>query len=158
MDDEKKLADAKQVYQTLCSAIEKRDWSFERDDEHLVVHFGVQGDDLPMKFVLAVDVGAQLIYLTSPLPFNMSESKRLEGAIVTCVATYGLNDGCFDYDIADGSIAFRMTAHFMESRIGEELLQYMISCACATVDHYNDMFFAVDKGFLSVSDFIAKES
>lgn len=157
MVDEKKLANAQRVYQTLCSAIERRNWSFERDDEKLIVNFGVQGDDLPMHFILAVDAGSQMLYLSSPLPFNMCESKRLEGAIVTCVATYGLNDGCFDYDITDGSISFRMTAYFMESRVGEDLLQYMISCAGATVDHYNDRFLAVDKGFLSVSDFIAKE-
>ncbi|MBR3837348.1 MAG: hypothetical protein IKJ74_04295 [Clostridia bacterium] len=157
MADEKKTALAKQVYQTLCEAIESRNWSFEKDEEKLLVHFGVRGDDLPMQFVLVIDVERQLIRLMSPLPFKMSESKRMEGAIATCVATFGMADGSFDYDLEDGSIIFRMTASFRESVIGEGLFQYMISCSCATVDKYNDKFLAIDKGVLSITDFIEKK-
>ena len=156
MSDEKKMELAKQVYKTLCDAIENRDWKFGKDEEKLLVHFGVNGDDIPMQFILVVDAERQLIRLMSPLPFKMSEAKRMEGAIATCAATYGMADGSFDYDLSDGEIVFRMTASFRESLIGEGLFQYMISCACAMVDQYNDMFLAVDKGLLSVTDFIAK--
>ena len=38
----------------------------------------------------------------------------------------------------------------------EDVLQYMISCAVATVDDYNDMFQALDKGYLSLEAFINK--
>ena len=110
-----------------------------------------------MQFVLVIDVERQLIRLMSPLPFKMSESKRMEGAIATCVATFGMADGSFDYDLEDGSIIFRMTASFRESVIGEGLFQYMISCSCATVDKYNDKFLAIDKGVLSITDFIEKK-
>ena len=34
----------------------------------------------------------------------------------------------------------------------------MISCACAMVDKYNDQFLALDKGIMSIADFIAKNS
>ena len=80
----------------------------------------------------------------------------MEGAIATCAASYGLADGSFDYDLSDGQITFRMTASFRESEIGEELLQYMVSCACVTVDEYNDKFLAIDKGLISIDDFINK--
>jgi len=86
----------------------------------------------------------------------MSEDKRMEGAIATCVASFGMADGSFDYDLAVGRIVFRMTASFRESVIGEGLFQYMISCACAMVDEYNDKFLAIDKGLMSINDFIAK--
>lgn len=91
------------------------------------------------------------------MPFKMAEDKRMEGAIVTCVANFGMVDGSFDYDVADGTIVFRMTASFRESVIGDGLFQYMISCSCAMVDAYNDKFLAINKGILSVEDFIAKE-
>ena len=158
MSDEKKMELAKQVYKTLCDAIENREWKFGKDEEKLLVHFGVNGDDIPMQFILVVDAERQLIRLMSPLPFKMSEAKRMEGAIATCAATYGMADGSFDYDLSDGEIVFRMTASFRESLIGEGLFQYMISCACAMVDKYNDMFLAIDKGLLSITDFIAKQS
>lgn len=156
MVDEKKMELAKQVYQTLCEAIERREWNFGKDEEKLLVHFGVSGDDFPMKFILIVDAERQLIRLMSPMPFKMSESKRMEGAIATCAASFGMADGSFDYDLSDGTIVFRMTASFRESIIGEGLFQYMISCSCAMVDKYNDQFFALDKGIMSITDFIAK--
>lgn len=158
MIDEKKMELAKQVYQTLCSAIERRNWKYGKDEEKLLVHFGVNGDDIPMQFVLVVDAERQLIRVMSPLPFKMSEGKRMEGAIATCAASYGMADGSFDYDLSDGEIVFRMTASFRESVIGEGLFQYMISCSCAMVDKYNEQFLALDKGLMSISDFIAKES
>ena len=80
----------------------------------------------------------------------------MEGAIATCAASFGMADGSFDYDLSDGTIVFRMTASFRESLIGEGLFQYMISCSCAMVDKYNDQFLALDKGIMSITDFIAK--
>ncbi len=154
MNEENKIKLANRVYKTLCNAIEKRNWTFERDDTELLVHFGVSGDDIPMQFVLIVDAQRQLVRLASLLPFKMSEAKRVEGAVATCAATYSLNDGCFDYDINDGSIAFRMTASFVNSVINEELFQYMIACACVTVDEYNDRFLALDKGATTIAEFI----
>ena len=156
MADEKKIELAKQVYQTLCESIEKREWKYGKDEEKLIVHFGVSGDDLPMNFVISVDEERQLIRLMSPLPFKMGESKRMEGAIATCVASYGMADGSFDYDLSDGEIVFRMTASFRDSVIGEGLFQYLISCSCAMVDKYNDQFLAIDKDIMSITDFIKK--
>lgn len=156
MVDEKKMELAKQVYQTLCDAIERREWNFGKDEEKLLVHFGVSGDDIPMQFILIVDAERQLIRLMSPMPFKMSESKRMEGAIATCAASFGMADGSFDYDLSDGTIVFRMTASFRESLIGEGLFLYLISCSYVMVDKYNDQFLALDKGVMSITDFIAK--
>lgn len=158
MADEKKMELAKQVYATLCAAIDKREWNYQKDEDKLVAYFGVSGDDIPMQFILIVDAERQLIRVMSPLPFKMSESKRMEGAIATCVASYGMADGSFDYDLSDGTIVFRMTASFRESLIGEGLFQYLISCSCAMVDAYNDKFLAIDKGLLSITDFISSRS
>ncbi len=157
MESENKLENAMLAYRTICSALDARDWKYEKDNDELLVHFGVNGEDLLMNFIIVADAERQLIRLMSPLPFNMSEDKRLEGAIATCVATYGMADGSFDYDLSNGRIVFRMTQCFRSSVIGEELIQYMISCACAMVDKYNDQFLALDKGVMSISDFMKKE-
>lgn len=158
MGEENKVVLAKQVYKTLCDAIEKREWNFNKDEESLVVYFGVSGDDIPMQFILVVDAERQLIRVMSPLPFKMSEDKRIEGAVATCAASFGMVDGNFDYDLSNGAIVFRMTASFRESLIGEGLFQYLISCSCAMVDKYNDKFLAIDKGLMSISDFIAEDN
>ncbi len=149
-------ARAKDLYERMCSFLEKKGWKFTREDEKLLIHFSTAGEDLPMFFVLRIDPERELIRLTSPLPFQFSEDKRIDGAIATCFASYGLADGSFDYDIMDGSVSFRMTASFRNSRVGEELINYMIICSGFTVDKYNDQFLAINKGFLSISDFISK--
>ena len=153
-----KMANAQQVYETLCKALDRRGWKYGKDEEKLLVHFGVRGDDIPMNFIIVVDAERQLVRLMSPLPFKMSEEKRMEGAIATCAATYGMADGSFDYDLSNGEIVFRMTASIRESQLGDGLFQYMISCACAMADKYNDQFLALDKGIMSIADFLAKKS
>ncbi len=157
MADEKKIAQAKTVYDTLCRALENKGWHYEKEEEKFVVHFGVNGDDIPMKMFMLVDVDRQLIRLLSPLPFNFAEDKRIDGALAVCAASYGLTNGSFDYDISDGSVTFRMVQPFDGCIIGEALFDYMISLSCSIVDKYNDTFLAINKGLVSVTDFISKE-
>ncbi len=149
-----KLEKAKKVYDKLCEVFDKKEIKYQKDEEKLIVHLRISGDDLPMYFIMLIDAERQLMRLTSPLPFNLPEDKRIEGAIAACAATYAIAEGCFDYDITDGSISFRMTAPFMESDIGEELFMYMVAYSSTIVDEYNDKFFAVSKGLLSIDDFL----
>lgn len=147
----------KKVYEDLCAALEKRSWPHERHDEDLVITCGVAGEDIPMQFLLMVDSRRQLLRVLSRLPFAVPEDKRVDLAIATCVATYSLADGCFDYDIESGKIEFRLTASFRDSTIGDSLFEYLILCSVQTVDEYNDKFYAISKGFISIEDFISKE-
>ena len=156
MTDELKKKYAERAFSTLCAALNARNWNYQVEEDNLLVHFGVNGDDLPMKFIIFVDVDRQMIRLLSPLSFKMSEDKRVEGAVAVCMATYGMADGSFDYDISDGSISFRMTESFRNCSLGEGVIQYLISCACAMVDQYNDKFLALSKGMISITDFVKK--
>lgn len=156
MDD--KNVSAQQVYNTLCDALDARNWHYNKTEEKLAVTFGVNGDDLPMEFVIIVDEKRQLVRLMSMLPYKMPEDKRVEGAIACIVASYGMVDGSFDFNMEDGAIIFRMTASFRESQLGQGLFTYMIDCSCAMVDRYNDKFLAVGKGIMTIQDFLTSES
>ena len=156
MNDEKKNVLAAQTYQTAIHALEKRGWRFDRRDEKLILYFKVSGDDIPMDMILHVDAGRQVVRLSSPLPFKMSEQKRIEGAVAACAASYGLADGYFEYDIGDGMIVYKVTTAFVDSVIGEAAIHYLVECACALADHYNDLFLALDKGMIDLGTFIAR--
>ena len=67
-------------------------------------------------------------------------------SIAVSCANYYLVNGCFDYDLAQKLISFRMTTAYHDSLIGTGLIAYMIDCACQTVDDYNDKFLMVEKG------------
>ena len=147
---------AKDLYDRMCEYLEKKGWKFEKEDDELIIHFVVSGDDIPMLMILKIDSDRNLIRLLSPIPFNFDEDKRIDGAIATCYVSNRLADGSFAYDIRDGSVAFRLTASFANSRIGTDLIDYMIACSSFTVDAYNDKFLALNKGMISITDFINK--
>lgn len=154
MANEKELKLAKEAYDTLCNTLDEMKWRYDKDEDKLILHLGISGEDIPMEFIVHCDADRQLIRLMSFLPFKISEEKRVEGAIATCHANYLLADGSFDYNLGDGTIIFRMTSSFRESLVGDELFHYMIHVACITVDKYNDQFLMISKGNLSITDFI----
>lgn len=157
MADANEMTLAKTVYADLCASLEKREWHYQKHEDDLAVTFGVAGEDIPMEFVLAVDADRQLLRVFSRLPFTVPEDKRMDLAIATCVASNGLADGSFDYDIAKGTIVFRLTASFRESKIGDGLFEYLVGCSSVTVDAFNDKFLLLCKGLISINDFIAKK-
>ena len=130
---------------------------YEKTPEKMSVHFKMSGDDIPVEIVAAIDAERELIRAFSPLPFTFSEEKRIEGAIATCQANYRLVDGNFDYNMRDGRIIFRMTSSYTQCLISKELLTYMIACLCYTVDDYNDKFFMLNKGSISIEEFFKKD-
>ena len=158
MAEEMNMKKAKQVYNTLIKMLDERDWKYEKHEEDLLIKSGIKGDDLPIEFIVFVKPKNQVVQFLSRLPFNMPEDKRVDGALAVCVANYGLIDGSFDYDLSDGEIRYRLTSSYRESTLGEDLFEYMIMVAASTVDEYNDKFFMLAKGMMSVEDFIAKEN
>lgn len=158
MEKEKLLQQAQTVYETICKSLDSKDWKYERHDDNLTIVSGAQGEDLPMRMIIVVNPDAQVVSLFSPMPFNISEEKRVDAAIAVCVANYGLINGSFDYDLNDGEIRFRLVTSFRESTLSEELFMYMVLVTAKTVDDYNDKFLMVSKGMMSIKQFMEWEN
>ena len=103
---------------------------------------------------LIVDADRQLIILLSVMPFVAPDTKRLDVAIATSIVNNKLVDGSFDYDVTSGHMIFRMTSSFIESEIDSEVFTYMLMVSCHTIDEYNDKFFMLGKGMLSINQFL----
>ena len=157
MAEQKEIKEAKVVYDSLCDMLDEKGIRFEKDVEEMSIHLVMRGEDLPVEIFVVVDADRKLIRAFSPMPFAFSAPKRVEGAIATCQANYRLVDGSFDYNVKDGRIIFRLTSSYRQSLISKELLTYMIACLCYTVDDYNDKFLMIDRGQLSLEDFINRK-
>lgn len=157
MADENKIKQAKTVYNTLCKALDSKKWKYQGHPEDMVVTFTSTGDDIPMEFVVFIDSDRQLVRMLSRLPFKFPEDNRVDGAVATSYINYKLADGSFDYDYSTGEVTFRLTATFIDSLISEDLLLYMVACACYTVDDYNDKLLMVAKGMLPIDRFISED-
>ena len=157
MADNYDMRKAREVFQTLVKMLDTRNWKYEKHEDKLLIKSGIKGDDLPVEFIVVVKPRNEVVQFISQLPFNMPEDKRVDGAIAICVANYGLVDGSFDYDITDGSITFRLTSSYRSSNLGLDLFEYMIMVAASTVDSYNDKFFIISKGVMTLQQFMEQE-
>ena len=149
--------DGKAVYNTLIKMLDAKEWNYKRHDEDLVITTGVRGEDLPMDIILRVLTKLEVVQFISTLPFKMPEDKLVEGAIAVCTANHRMINGSFDYDLSDGEIRFRMASGYSGCEISEDMLYRMLMVGASTVDHYNDKFFMISKGMLSIKDFIEQE-
>lgn len=154
MSEEKDMKQAKAVFMALCAMLDEHDWQYEKFEEDLTIKSGAQGDDLPININIEVDRQRQLVSLLSQMPFSVPESRRTALAVAVSQANNNMVDGSFDYDYLSGRIVFRMTSSYRESLIGKGLFAYMLSCACYTVDEYNDKFLVVAKNEMSVEEIL----
>lgn len=151
------MAKAREVFEGIVSMLDTRDWKYEKFEDDLLIRSGIKGDDLPVEFILFVKPQNQVVQFISKLPFNIPEDKRVDAAIAVSVANYGLVDGSFDYDINDGEIRYRLTSSYRDSYLSHDLFEYMIMCAASTVDQYNDRFFMLAKGMMTIQQFIEQD-
>ncbi len=158
MAEQYDMKKAKEVFNTMIKKLDSIGWKYEKHEEKLLIKSGVKGDDLPVEFIVVVNPRNEVVQFLSAMPFNMPEDKRVDGAIAVCVANYGLVDGSFDYDLSDGEIRFRLTSSYRESILSGDLFEYMIMVAASTVDQYNDKFFMISKGMLTIQQFIEQEN
>ncbi len=158
MAEEFNMDRAKKNFDALCASLDNRGWTYEKMEDKLMIKSGVKGDDLPIEFFVRIIPRNEVVQFISILPFNMPEDKRVDGAIAVCAANYGLIDGSFDYDLSDGEIRYRLTCSYRESVLTDEQLRYMVNCAASTTDDYNDKFFMLAKGMMTVQQFIEQEN
>lgn len=152
------MKDAKRVFDSLVDMLDTRDWKYEKYEDELLIRSGIKGEDLPIEFLMVVKPKNQLVQFLSKLPFTMPDDKRVDGAIAICAANYGLIDGSFDYDITDGEIIFRLNSSYRESILGPDLFEYMIMVSASTIDNYNDKFFMLAKGMITIQQFLEQEN
>ena len=155
MAEQNKLRDAKAVYNTVCRALDKRKWNYTENAEKLTVDIGVRGDDLLIELKVNVDAEKRLVLILSHMPFIVSDDKRIDVAVAVSAVNNLLVDGCFDYDIKSGHMFFRLTNSYIDSTLGEDVFQYMLSCACSTIDEYNDKFLLFAKGMIKLDQFLS---
>ena len=154
MTEEQKLQNARQIYQTMCSALDSYHWNYEKNEEKLTITCSARGDDLPVELTAVVDAGRQLTMVLSQLPVTVPEDKRIDTALAVCVANDMMVHVSFDLDMSSGRIYFRMSNSFIDSQPGEELFFYLILCTCKMVDEYNDRFLMLAKDMIDLKKFI----
>ncbi len=155
MADKKQLKEALATYKSLCSALDKRKWNYTKEEDDLLIRFNVTGDDLQMSFVMMIDADRALVRLMSWLPFNATKNPDAVSQAIL-LANYKMVAGSFDFNHKDGAIAYRLSASYTGAILGDGVFNYMINCAANTVDDYNDELMMLDKGHITLAQFVEK--
>lgn len=151
--DARKQSQAKVVYNTLCSTLDNKKWKYDKEEEKLIIRTGAVGDDLSMKLYIKVDADREVMYLKSPMPFNVPAERINDIMVAITIANWAMLNGCFEMDRNDGYCGFKMVIPFMESIISEQTCKYLINLSCNMIDKYNDKLLAVSQGKMTVAEF-----
>lgn len=151
--DQKKLSEAKIVYNTLCASLDNRKWTYNKDDEKLIVRTSAVGDDLTIKLYIKVDASRSVMFLKSPIPLTVTEQNRNNLIHAITFANWAMLNGMFEMDVDEGYVGFKVVIPFMDSILSEPLCKYLIDMSCRMVDAFNDKLVAVANGQMSVSEF-----
>lgn len=144
---------AKALYKTLCQTLDNMKWHYNKEEENFIIRTSAVGDDLSMKIMIRIDAERQVMYLKSPMPFNIHENVRDLMGKAILIANYSMLNGSFEFDFSDGYLAFKMVIPYMESIISEAVCKYMIVLSCSMTDKFNDKFQALSEGRMTLSEF-----
>ena len=150
--------DASKVYNDLCTHLTACGWKYTRHDDDKVITLNMRGDDLPIEMILFVREKQQVVSLLSPIPSKAPEDKRIDAAVAVNVANYGIVCGSFDYDISDGEIRWRATLPYRDAAITKDQVNFLVMVSATTIDKYNDKFLMLNKGMMTLEQFIASEN
>ncbi len=152
------MTKAQQVYQSVQDHLKGKGFKFDPMDDQMMVHLEIRTDDLPIHAFIRVLEDKDLLQIICPQTGKVPEDKRVDVAIATAVANYGMINGSFDLDTSDGSLHFRLTHSYQGGLPDDEQIHYLIGCALTTMNQYNDRFFMLSKGMINVEKFIELEN
>lgn len=153
-EEEQKKNDAIAVYTMIRNSLDEIEFSYDADDDELVIRTSVTGDDVPMPITINVDADMQIIYIVSPFPVNVPDELKDNIAVALSELNNHIVAGNFDFDYDKGIIFYRITNFFTKSIISKEVFVEMIFLILSYVDNYNDRFLLAFKKDLSVTELI----
>lgn len=148
-----KESEALVVYNTLCSTLDNMKWTYNQEEENLVIRTSAVGDDLTMKLYMKIDSARSVMYLKSGMPFTVPSNRIDLMAKAVIAANWAMLNGSFEMDLSDGYIAFKVVIPYMESIISEKVCHYMINMSCRMIDTFNDKFQKVSEGQMTLDEF-----
>ena len=145
-----------EVYNKFKNHLQSKNFKFDAHDDDLVIFLTVHGEDLPQPTLIKVYDDRNVVQIVSPIPVKMPEDKIIDGAAAVTAANYGMLNGCFEMNMSNGEIRFRIAHNFEETGISEKTVQYLLALTFLITDKFNDRFFMLAKGVLSLEQFIQK--
>lgn len=153
MSEQKNVYKAYQAFKKYLDSIDWEYYANEDDDARYTIGTATKGDDFAIHLFFNFIVKPEVIYVSSPMPYKIPAEKRAEIAIAVNIANYKLREGCFDYNVENGAISFRLTQSIRGgATINKEICESLLGLVVSTVENYNDKFDMIAKGKMTLKE------
>lgn len=154
MFDQKKQKQIDFVFRIILKVLDKKQIEYSMDEKGLSINCLIYSNSLQINSVFKINPERMIVSLISKIPYTITKDKVEDLAAAMCFVNNFTANGCFDLDINAGNMFFRMTNGFLESLIGEEAYEYMISCSSDMMNEYSEQFILLAKGLMSLDEFV----
>lgn len=131
---------------------------FQENEDNMRLECTITAEDLPQPTIIRIMEKQDLVQIISPLPFIVPEDKRLDMAVAVSVANDHILNGSFDLNFSHGGMCFRVSQSYVDMELSKEFARYFFSIAVMATDQYNDLFFMLSKGMMSLEQFIEEDA
>ena len=156
MNEVQRLVHAREVFEDVGAIIEGRGWYSEWDEAGLMISFGTGGSEVPPRLVAVVDAGRQLLRLVSVVMTEFPEELRMDGAVACAAVNAKLPAGCFELDLADGQLSFRISQSVHGSSVNTDQFLDMIRLSDAAQKAYGEGLSLLAQDVFDLQSFLAR--
>ena len=150
----KNIKHAHEVFTTLTKALNEKQLKYTAETENFAVNLRFCGNDLEFDLSISVLCDPCVICIKSEIPFVIEKQKATVFSVATCLANNALVLGNFDYDKNTGSLTYKCVTTYENCILGYGTFYYLIENACYAIERFNDKFFALNLGHLTLENFM----
>lgn len=142
------------MYSELCAMLDKEEFTYTKDEEHLAVELIMRTDDIDLQVKCSIWRSTSVAVLTADLGFNVPDDKVSQ--VLEAIARINeiTVNGSFEYLFRSQRIRFSITQMGVESLIGASTLGHLFYVMLSTADDYNEKLFMITQGKYSMQELI----
>ena len=146
---------AQENFELVKKVLDDHDTTYNEDN--LLVSFWFNNKDTcDYCYIIRVYPKQRLISLRAIPDFEVNKDKIKSLAIATSQLNHLYNDGCFDFDIQDPCISFRLTTNYWDSILSEDVITYLMNISLNALEEECPVLEKINHGSLTIEEFLEK--
>ena len=144
------------VVKAITDYMDEAKLKYEADREKNTVFITITGDDFPVTLMFSVSAEKARVETYSQLPFEIKKEKAVDVAMAIAAINARIAYGKFCLYFDKGLCTYENSEYLTGLEgFSSEYGKALVVPAYSIVEEYNDKLFAVNKGMMSVKDFLA---
>ena len=134
------MNNAETTFDLVCSYLREMGYTFSACEESASADLTIIGRTSLLNIRVRVSNDPLLVLILVRMPTVVPDERRAQVAEVVARANYGMMVGCFDYNMSDGMLGYRVSLPLVDAAVTPEQFGAAWRTAFATADHYHRAF------------------